>query len=84
MIPSAYITDWGTTVGWPTDEQIEQDFVLSRLIIEIANDDYLGNELVFRGGTCLHKLRQTDMPPIAAAEPAPADRIPNRRTRLGC
>lgn len=30
--------------------------MLSRLIIEIANDDYLGDELVFRGGTCLHKL----------------------------
>ena len=56
MIPAAYITDWGNTVGWPTVEQIEQDLVLSRLIIEIANDDYLGNELVFRGGTCLHKL----------------------------
>ena len=37
-------------------EQIEQDLVLSHLIIEIANDDYLGNELVFRAGTCLHKL----------------------------
>ena len=30
--------------------------LLSRLIIEIANDAYLGDELVFRGGTCLHKL----------------------------
>ena len=56
MIPGAYITDWGNTVRWPTIEQIEQDLVLSRLIIEIANDDYLGDELVFRGGTCLHKL----------------------------
>ena len=56
MIPAAFITDWGNTVRWPTVEQIEQDLVLSRLIIEIANDDYLGNELVFRGGTCLHKL----------------------------
>ena len=37
-------------------EQIEQDLLLSRLIVEIANDDYLGDELVFRGGTCLHKL----------------------------
>jgi predicted nucleotidyltransferase component of viral defense system len=36
--------------------QIEQDLLLSRLIVEIANDDYLGQELVFRGGTCLHKL----------------------------
>ena len=56
MIPAAFITDWGNTVRWPTVEQIEQDLVLSRLIVEIANDDYLGNELVFRGGTCLHKL----------------------------
>lgn len=30
--------------------------MLSRLIIEIANDPLLGDELVFRGGTCLHKL----------------------------
>ncbi len=26
------------------------------MIVEIANDPYLGEELVFRGGTCLHKL----------------------------
>lgn len=25
-------------------------------MVEIANDPYLGDELVFRGGTCLHKL----------------------------
>ncbi len=56
MIPAAYITEWGNTVGWPTVDQVEQDLVLSRLIIEIANDAYLGNELMFRGGTCLHKL----------------------------
>jgi len=30
--------------------------ILSRLLIEIANDDLLANELAFRGGTCLHKL----------------------------
>lgn len=57
MIPAAFITEWANTTAWPTVEQIEQDLVLSRLIIEIANDDYLGKELVFRGGTCLHKLR---------------------------
>ncbi len=56
MIPRAAITEWGRTVPWPTVEQVEQDLVLSRLIVEIANDDYLGDELVFRGGTCLHKL----------------------------
>ena len=57
MIPAAFITEWANTVAWPTVEQVEQDLILSRLIIEIANDNYLGEELVFRGGTCLHKLR---------------------------
>jgi predicted nucleotidyltransferase component of viral defense system len=56
VIPRAAITEWGRTVPWPTVEQIEQDLLLARLIIEIANDDYLGDELLFRGGTCLHKL----------------------------
>lgn len=56
MIPRADIVEWSRHVGWPTDEQTEQDLLLSRLIVEIARDPYLGEELVFRGGTCLHKL----------------------------
>ena len=44
----------------------ETDLLLSRLIIEIANDGYLENELVFRGGTCLHKLRVS--PPLRYSE----------------
>jgi len=35
---------------------VEQDLLLSRLIVEIANDPMLGSELAFRGGTCFHKL----------------------------
>lgn len=50
---------WATAVRWPTDDQVEQDLVLSRLIVEIAEDPYLSDELVFRGGTCLHKLYET-------------------------
>jgi predicted nucleotidyltransferase component of viral defense system len=56
VIPQAQIAAWGRVTPWPTVEQVEQDLLLARLIIEIANDDYLGKELVFRGGTCLHKL----------------------------
>ena len=56
MIPAAAITEWSRQVPWPSVDQVEQDLLLSRLIVEIANDDYLGNELIFRGGTCLHKL----------------------------
>ncbi|MCC5952702.1 MAG: nucleotidyl transferase AbiEii/AbiGii toxin family protein [Acidimicrobiia bacterium] len=41
---------------WPAEDQVEQDLVLSRLIIEVASHPLLGDELVFRGGTCLHKV----------------------------
>src|SRR5262245_55546993 len=56
MIPAAYLTEWRAKVPWPLPQQIEQDLILSRFIVEIANHPLLGRELVFRGGTCLHKL----------------------------
>ena len=56
MIGAAYIARWRLHAPWPTREQVEQDLVLSRLVVEIANHPLLGQELVFRGGTCLHKL----------------------------
>jgi predicted nucleotidyltransferase component of viral defense system len=56
MIPANAVTAWGTTHAWPTREQVEQDLLLSRAICAIASDDYLSQELVFRGGTALHKL----------------------------
>jgi predicted nucleotidyltransferase component of viral defense system len=56
VIPALDITNWGNTVSWPDPDQLEQDLMLARLIVDISNDEYLGNELVFRGGTCLHKL----------------------------
>ena len=57
MIPQAAITAWRRDAPWPTDIQVEQDLVLSRMMVEIAEDDLLGSELAMRGGTCLHKLR---------------------------
>ncbi len=56
MITEADIAHWRHHAPWPTSEQIEQDLVLSRLIVEIASHPLLSGELVFRGGTCLHKL----------------------------
>ncbi len=56
MIPEAAITAWGVSAPWPTRAQVEQDLLLSRLIVELASDPYLRDELIFRGGTCLHKL----------------------------
>lgn len=56
MIVQADIADWRAQVHWTSPENVEQDLVLSRLIVEFANHPLLGNDLVFRGGTCLHKL----------------------------
>ena len=66
MIPRPHITAWTPNAPWPNQDQVEQDLLLSRLIVEIANDGYLGRELVFRGGTCLHKLRIS--PPMRYSE----------------
>lgn len=56
MIAQAYLNQWATRAPWPVPAQVEQDLVLSRLIVEIAQHDLLGSELALRGGTCLHKL----------------------------
>ncbi len=56
MITEADIAHWRTKVPWITPEHVEQDLVLSRLIIEFANHPLLGDDLIFRGGTCFHKL----------------------------
>ncbi len=57
MIPDAVITSWGLTRPWPSREQVEQDLLLSRVIVEIYNHPGLRDELLFRGGTCLHQVR---------------------------
>ena len=56
MVPINDITAWGITHLWATADQVEQDLLLSRAICAIAEDTYLGQELLFRGGTALHKL----------------------------
>jgi len=56
MIPRAYITEWTQYAPWKSNEQVEQDLVICRALVEIFSDDFLSNELAFRGGTALHKL----------------------------
>ena len=56
MIPQAYITAWGQHVPWQTPEQIEQDLVICRALVQIFNDPLLATSLAFRGGTALNKL----------------------------
>ena len=54
MIPQAFITEWANKVPWQTNEQVEQDLVICRALVEIFSDEFLAQRLAFRGGTALH------------------------------
>lgn len=56
MIPETAITAWGVHRPWPNRAAIEQDLLLARLIVAIYEHPFLREELVFRGGTCLHQV----------------------------
>ena len=56
MIPAMHITAWANVAPWAELGQIEQDLIISRAIIEVFSDEFLRNELRFRGGTALNKL----------------------------
>lgn len=56
MIPPSAITAWGLRRPWPNRAAIEQDLLLARTIVAIYNHSLLTEELVFRGGTCMHQL----------------------------
>jgi len=56
MIAKPYIAKWQEHTPWMQFYQIEQDLVISRALIEIFSDEFLRENLAFRGGTALHKL----------------------------
>ncbi len=56
MIPRANITAWRTHAPWPSNEQVEQDLVLSRALVAMFSDRVVADQIIFRGGTALHKL----------------------------
>jgi predicted nucleotidyltransferase component of viral defense system len=56
MIPVNEIRAWSHYTPWITDEQIEQDLLICRSLVEIYSNDFLAENLAFRGGTALHKL----------------------------
>ena len=56
MINRPAIIDWEEQAPWPENQQIEQDLLLSRAIVEIFSDETLSKTLLFRGGTALYKL----------------------------
>ena len=56
MIPSQNIVAWSNVVPWVEPRQVEQDLIISRVLIELFGDHNLRDALRFRGGTALNKL----------------------------
>ncbi len=56
MIPKRAIREWNEMVPWQSPAMVEQDLIISRALVSIFSDDFLRENLAFRGGTALHKL----------------------------
>lgn len=56
MIPNQHIAVWSEVAPWEDQLQVEQDLIISRMLVDIFSDEFLRNELRFRGGTALNKL----------------------------
>jgi len=48
VIPADYIAEWRQHVSWVPSSQVEQDLVLSRVLVEIFGDADLAESLAFR------------------------------------
>jgi predicted nucleotidyltransferase component of viral defense system len=57
VIPLSDIAHWRHhQAPWTADEQVEQDLVISRALVELFTVPAIASNLAFRGGTALHKL----------------------------
>jgi predicted nucleotidyltransferase component of viral defense system len=56
MIPEIFIRDWELQAPWSTLGMIEQDLMLSRILVELYQNQKIKDSLIFRGGTALNKL----------------------------
>ena len=88
MIPSNDIIEWSETAPWISSEQVEQDLVICRALVEIFSDAYLSEHLAFRGGTALHKLyltshaRYSEDIDLVQKEPGPIKSIIDRLRKV--
>ena len=77
MIPNAYITEWQQYAPWSHPDMVEQDLVISRVLLELFGDEEISRRLAFRGGTALYKLfllpaaRYSEDVDLVQLDPAP-------------
>ena len=57
MIPLSAIVQWRSEQApWALDEDVEQDLIISRALVDLFSEPLIAANLVFRGGTALNKL----------------------------
>jgi predicted nucleotidyltransferase component of viral defense system len=56
LIPQDFISEWKKAVPWSQNDQVEQDLIICRALVEIFSNPILADNLAFRGGTALFKL----------------------------
>ncbi|MFT4553735.1 MAG: putative nucleotidyltransferase component of viral defense system [Chlamydiales bacterium] len=62
MIPRNLVIEWSESHSWPEQNQVEQDLLISRVLVEMFSDPVIAASLAFRGGTALYKLFLTPAP----------------------
>ncbi|MCQ2119660.1 MAG: nucleotidyl transferase AbiEii/AbiGii toxin family protein [Bacteroidales bacterium] len=62
MIQESFIREWSEMAPWSKNEMVEQDLIICRALVSIFSDDFLRENLAFRGGTALHKLFMQPQP----------------------
>jgi predicted nucleotidyltransferase component of viral defense system len=65
LIPQDFISEWKKAVPWSHNDQVEQDLIVCRALVEIFSHPDLADNLAFRGGTALFKLH---LPPVRYSE----------------
>ncbi len=56
MLPEAIIRQWEARAPWRDPVQVEHDLVMSRILVEMFQDEFLSEHLIFRGGTAINKF----------------------------
>ena len=62
MMPKNFIIEWRQHAPWISDEQVEQDLIISRVLVELFSSELIAKTLAFRGGTALYKLYSNPAP----------------------
>jgi predicted nucleotidyltransferase component of viral defense system len=56
MISEVFVEKWYSQAPWQALNMIEQDLIISRVLVDLYNQPKIKSSLAFRGGTALNKL----------------------------